>query len=97
MADLPRINDAPAELWDPDAGDVAWTNSEEEPGVVIARDGSRWAVPVCIDCGHGACPCCKVWCDVVTGDAGDEDREPCCDMACTYSAEDVERFELQVA
>ncbi len=38
-------------------------------------------MPVCLDCGHTACPVCVTWCDVL-----DDEHMQCCDGDCRYPA-----------
>lgn len=59
--------------------------TDQETGITTFSDGHPpQQERRCLKCGHWSCPCCRDWCDVVTGEGDDADA--CCGGECTYTA-----------
>ena len=48
----------------------------------LARPG---APRVCVRCGHGECPYCSGWCDMLVPE--DDPDDLCCDGRCVYESD----------
>ncbi len=62
-----------------DAGSGMWRHIA--PGVwKNIETAEELAMPVCLKCGHTACPVCATWCDMLSPEG-----EQCCDGNCAYA------------